>query len=88
MNRDGKAVTKTVRKGISKEEAERERGRDGEIPLNEMLRCRVRYFTEGAEIFSRDFVDEAFAKSRAHFGATLSDPSFAIAAQLPQLHFP
>ena len=66
VSRDGKAVTKTLRSGISKEEAEREK--DGEIPLGKLLLCRVRYFTDGAVIGSRGFVDEAFAKSRERFG--------------------
>jgi putative transposase len=66
VDQDGKAITKTLRKGISKEEAERER--DGEIPFGKMLRCRVRYFTDGAVIGSRNFVDEAFSKSRERFG--------------------
>ena len=69
VDRDGKTVTKTLRKGISKEEAEREREKDGEIPIGKMLRCRVRYFTDGAVIGSRSFVDEAFAKSRERFGS-------------------
>lgn len=68
VGRDGKAVTKTLRKGISKEAAERERKKDGEIPFGQMLRCRVRYFTDGAVIGSRSFVDEAFTKSRERFG--------------------
>ncbi len=66
--RDGKMVTKTLRKGISKQDAEGERGTDGEIPFGKLLRCRVRYFTDGAVIGSRNFVDEAFAKSRERFG--------------------
>lgn len=66
VGRDGKVITKTLRKGISKQEAEHER--DGEIPFGKMLRCRVRYFTDGAVIGSRSFVDEAFAKSRERFG--------------------
>jgi hypothetical protein len=32
-----------------------------------MLRCRVRYFTDGAVIGSRDFVNEAFAAARERF---------------------
>jgi REP element-mobilizing transposase RayT len=65
---DGETITKTLRKGISKEEAERERERDGEIPLGKLLRCRVRYFTDGAVIGSRSFVNEAFEKSKERFG--------------------
>jgi REP element-mobilizing transposase RayT len=68
VTRDGKTGTKPLRKGISKEEAERERDNDGDIPLGKLLRCRIRYFTDGAIIGSRSFVDEAFMKSRARFG--------------------
>lgn len=32
-----------------------------------MLRCRVRYFSDGAVIGSREFVNEAFARSRDRF---------------------
>jgi len=67
VGRAGKAITKTLRKGISKQEAEREQ--NGKIPFGKMLRCRVRYFTDGAIIGSRSFVDEAFAKSRERFGS-------------------
>jgi hypothetical protein len=34
-----------------------------------MLRCRVRYFTDGAVIGSRSFVNEAFASARERFGS-------------------
>jgi putative transposase len=68
VSRDGKEITKTLRKGISKEAAESEREMGGEIPLGRMLRCRVRYFTDGAVIGTRGFVDEAFTKSRERFG--------------------
>ena len=34
-----------------------------------MLRFRVRYFTDGAVIGSRAFVDEVFARCRERFGA-------------------
>ncbi|MGL4400314.1 MAG: transposase [Luteolibacter sp.] len=67
--RDGKAVTKTLRKGISRGGAEREREMEGEIPLGRLLRCRIRYFTDGAVIGSKDFVNEAFAKSKERFGS-------------------
>ena len=52
--------------------AAKERDLDGEIPLGKMLRCRVRYFTDGAVIGSRGFVNEAFEKSRERFGAKRS----------------
>jgi len=68
IGRDGQTVTKVTRKGISKVEPEWERDTDGEIPFGKMLRCRIRYFTDGAVIGSRNFVDEAFFRSRARFG--------------------
>jgi putative transposase len=73
VSRNGKSVTKTLRKWISKEEAERENKRDGEIPFGKMLRCRVRYFTDGAVIGSKEFVNEAFASARERFGQKRKD---------------
>lgn len=63
-----KSVRKTLRKGLSKEEVKRENQRNSEISLGKMLRCRIRYFTDGAVIGSRNFVDEAFTLSRERFG--------------------
>ena len=41
----------------------------GKLPLNEVLRCRVRYFTDGAILGSRAFVDAAFRRHRGQFSA-------------------
>jgi putative transposase len=76
--KDGSLTTKALRKGISKEEAERDRENDGEIPLGRMLRCRIRYFTDGAVIGSRSFVNEAFAQARERFGAKRKDGARAM----------
>jgi putative transposase len=38
------------------------------LPLSKVLRCRIRYFTDGAVIGSRSFVDEAFDACRWRFG--------------------
>ena len=38
-----------------------------------MLRCRIRYFTDGAVIGSREFVNEAFASARDRFGPKRKD---------------
>ena len=35
----------------------------------QLLRCRVRYFTDGLVLGSREFVDRVFAMTRKHFGA-------------------
>ena len=78
VGRDGKTITKKLRKGISKQEAELERENDGEIPLGKLLRCRVRYFTDGAVIGSKGFVNEAFASARERFGPKRKDGARAM----------
>jgi putative transposase len=40
----------------------------GRLPKGQILRCRVRYFSDGLILGSRHFVDEAFARHRDHFG--------------------
>jgi putative transposase len=71
----------TRRKGLSKEQLDAEKQRlleaqekrMGELPFGRMLRCRVRYFTDGAVIGSREFVNEAFAGARERFGQKRKD---------------
>ena len=71
VGRDGQVTKRVLRRGIGKEEQAGRLQADaaGEIPFATVLRCRVRYFTDGAVIGSRAFVDEVFAKSRERFGA-------------------
>jgi hypothetical protein len=44
-----------------------------DLGMAKMLRCRVRYFTDGAVIGSKEFVNEAFASARERFGAKRKD---------------
>jgi hypothetical protein len=44
-----------------------------ELNMAKMLRCRVRYFTDGAVIGSREFVDGAFAGARERFSEKRKD---------------
>ena len=39
----------------------------GTLPLNELLRCRVRYFTDGAVLGSKAFVEDIFQRHRDRF---------------------
>jgi hypothetical protein len=41
----------------------------GDVALRQMLRWKVRYFTDGAVIGSRAFVDGLFEQCRERFGA-------------------
>jgi putative transposase len=73
---DGGMVRKTVRKGMSKTQAAA--GQDGAMPPGVMLRCRIRYFTDGAVIGSRLFVNEAFAAAHERFGQRRKDGARAM----------
>jgi len=44
-----------------------------ELGVAKMLRCRVRYFTDGAVIGSKEFVNEAFAGARERFSKKRKD---------------
>jgi hypothetical protein len=57
------------------EKLEAREERDGELSVGKMLRCRVRYFTDGAVIGSRSFVNEAFVAARERFGSQRKDGS-------------
>jgi hypothetical protein len=67
---------------MSAEQAQREKERlekkVEEIPFGRMLRCRVRYFTDGAVIGSRAFVNEAFANARERFSKGRKDGARAM----------
>ena len=44
-----------------------------DLGIAKMLRCRVRYFTDGAVIGSKAFVNEVFVSTRERFGAKRKD---------------
>lgn len=58
-----------IRAGIRTVEVDQVIGSDGKLTIPELLLLRVRYFTDGAILGSRKFVDEAFGRHRVHFGA-------------------
>jgi putative transposase len=69
---EGGVVVKVATRGMKTEAVEAELARLGgcrDVALGKMLRCRVRYFTDGAVIGSRNFVDEVFHSCRSRFGA-------------------
>ena len=68
-NREGQSTMNT---------AEMLAGKDNETFLKDlgmakMLRCRVRYFTDGSVIGSKEFVNAAFASARDRFGPKRKD---------------
>ena len=54
--------------GFTRERIEAERKRGGRLPVWQVLRCRVRYFTDGAVLGSKGFVDGVFVRERSRFG--------------------
>jgi len=75
-NQGGTLEVKVVRRGMKKVavDAEMDRlQRSRDVAFGKMLRCRVRYFTDGAVIGSRGFVNEVFRLCRDRFGKTRKD---------------
>jgi REP element-mobilizing transposase RayT len=56
-----------MKKGFSREESLKVVTEGGKLELADYLRCRVRYFTEGAVLGSREFVNEVFEGVRERF---------------------
>jgi putative transposase len=81
VEKSGEMRKITKRKGLTQKQLDEEKQRlveaqekrMGEIPFGRMLRCRVRYFTDGAVIGSRGFVDEVFEDARHRFGHRRKD---------------
>jgi REP element-mobilizing transposase RayT len=73
VSRRGRQEARVTRKGVCKSLAEHEMPCDREMSMSRMLRCRVRYFTDGAVIGSRAFVNEVFVSARERFGPKRKD---------------
>jgi putative transposase len=56
------------RQGFTPEEVEKVLAADGRLPMHELLRCRVRYFSDGLALGSQDFLERVFQRYRGHFG--------------------
>ena len=65
VDKNGRAL----KKGFSREQARKVVAKGGRLPASTYLRCRVRYFTDGAVVGSQGFVNEVFEKSRDRFSA-------------------
>lgn len=61
-------VNRRVRKGFKRKLVKKVLAGGGKLTFGEALRCRVRYFSDGVAVGSRDFVDGVFKGSRVRFG--------------------
>ncbi len=57
-----------TRRGISASKVKKELARGGSLPNATRLRSRVKYFTAGLALGSREFVNELFEENRGKFG--------------------
>ena len=56
-----------LKQGIDKAKVAKVLKKGGKLSRPELLQCRVRYFTDGMVLGSREFVDEVFNKNRERF---------------------
>jgi len=63
------------RRGMNRKKALAELREGKSLSKEDLLRCRVRYFSEGLILGSRDFVEKAFKERREWFGPKHSDPT-------------
>ena len=59
----------SVRAGISRQEVAKVWAAGGKLSLAQLLRCRIRYFTDGVVIGSESFVEQFFQARREMFSA-------------------
>jgi len=57
-----------LKQGFSTEEVNKVLESGGKLPMHELLRCRVRYFSDGLAIGSKEFVEKIFKRYPGHFG--------------------
>ena len=58
---------KALRKGFTREEVQRRCDNDEPLRKRDLMRCRVRYFSDGVVLGSKQFVDDFFEDQRDRF---------------------
>lgn len=59
-----------ARRGFSREQVEQVWKEGGHLPVHALLRCRVRYFTDGLALGGRSYLENYFENRREMFGPT------------------
>jgi hypothetical protein len=62
-----------LRGGVGAEAVKKVLEEKGKLPLNEYVRCRVRYFSAGVVLGSAAFVNEIYKRFRERFGRKSED---------------
>jgi len=58
-----------IRQGFTPEQVAQVIEAGGRLPMHELLRCRIRYFSDGLALGSLAFVETVFQRYRGHFGS-------------------
>ena len=53
---------------MTRDQVQKVIAKGGKLNRFEMLRCRVRYFTDGVALGTKDFVNAVFTNERSRFG--------------------
>ena len=64
----GSSLSRSSQKAMSTEKARAVIAQGGKLPVPSLLRCRVRYMTDGAVLGSQEFVSSYFNAHRKNFG--------------------
>lgn len=75
-----------IRRGFDRERVRGELARGGRLRVEDYLRCRVRYFTDGAVLGSREYVERLFGAMRERFGAGREDGARRLRGLGPALY--
>jgi hypothetical protein len=64
---------KVMRRGVTADEARQVLKEKGKLSTAEMVRLRVRYFSDGMVLGSKEFVESVFTENREKFGPKRKD---------------
>ncbi|MDA0346087.1 MAG: transposase [Verrucomicrobia bacterium] len=64
----GSTTSRESQKAMSREKVKQVVEQDGELPVGQVLRLKVRYFTDGMVLGSKEYVDQIFKSHRHLFG--------------------
>jgi putative transposase len=75
-----------LRRGVSPERVREVLEKRGKLTLAELVRCKVRYFSDGAVIGTKEFVEEVFEGHRGQMGAKRKSGARRIGVAEGDLH--
>jgi hypothetical protein len=65
----GSTISRESQQAMDREAVKKVVEADGELPVSQVLRLRVRYFTDGMVLGSKEYVNQVFEQHRGLFGS-------------------